>query len=220
MLSARDIVIGLGISLLIGLIGAIPFGMLALIFGGVDSARDIYILQAVLLGGWLPLKYLVDTQVKGQSSFRMPQINLNQLSLFVLMLGLMIIIPVMYFTTFTAFLFGALTYSLGGGSLAVALLVALAVQIGYMVRGSQREKAMGVNNSVFVRVQDFGSSNLNIQIDPEQVRRQSPREDVAPLLYSPEDTLRDRSQDDSDSEQVMTINIDPNTVTEQSDDKA
>ncbi|MEO1290419.1 MAG: hypothetical protein AAFV93_21955 [Chloroflexota bacterium] len=220
-MSTRDMLIGLGLSLLIGLIGALPVAMVALLFGGAEVARDIYTLQAILLGGWLPLKFLVDAQIKGQSSFRLPKISLNQLSLFILMFGLGIIIFVMYFTTATAFLLGALTYSFTAGNLLIALLVGLIIQITYMVRGSMRERDLGVNNAVFVRMQDFGNSNFDIRIDPEQVRRQTPREQVAPLLNTPEDNLRDRSYDDTTSDQApMTINIDPNTVSEQSDDNA
>ena len=218
MPSLKNILIALVVSAGVGLIGAIPFAILALIFGGVDAARDIYILEAVVLASWLPLKTIIDTQVKGQSSFRIPDISLNSLSLFIVMVGFMIIIPILYFATFMAFLVGALLYNFSGNSLALGLLAGLLVQAVNIYRGTQREKAMGTNNQIFMRVQNFSQSGFNVEIDPAQVKQHTPRDDEPQVIYLPEDNLRDRSQDTID-ETPMTFNIDPDTVSEQSDDE-
>ena len=216
---AKNTLIALLISAGVGLAGAIPFAILGLIFGGADVARDIYILEALILGSWLPLKTIIDTQVKGQSTFRIPDIRLNSLSVFIVMVGFMIVIPILYFATFTAFLVGALLYSFAGNNLLLALVAGLFVQIANIYRGSLREKAMGTHNNIFMRVQDFSQSGFNVEIDPSQVRQQTPREDEPQVIYLPEDNLRDRSEDDLSDEQPMTINIDPDSVSEQFDDE-
>lgn len=221
MPSIRDSIIALLISFAVGLIGAIPFGIIGLIFGGATGAQHIYWIQVAILSSWLPLKFLIDAQIRGQSNFRLPQISLNRLSLTIIMLGLMVIIPILYFTTFTAFLIAAVIYNVAGGNLIIGMLAGLMLQAVNIYRGTMREKQMGVNNSVFVRMQDFGNtSNFNIEIDPSQVKRQTPREDIAPTLYLPEDNLRIRDETTLADDPPMTINIDPATIAETSDDDA
>ncbi|MGB7341224.1 MAG: hypothetical protein WBC91_20165 [Phototrophicaceae bacterium] len=219
MPSIRDSLIALLISLAVGLIGAIPFAILGFIFGGATTAQNIYLIEVALLSTWIPLKFIIDVQLRGQSTFRLPQINLNLLSLTIIMLGLMVIVPILYFTTFTAFLIAAVLYNVTGGNLLVGLITGLLVQATNIYRGTLREKQMGVNNGVFVRMQDFGNaSTFNIEIDPSQVTRQTPREEQAPILYLPEDNLRIRDEQPFADEQPMTINIDPDRVAETSDD--
>lgn len=219
MPSLKNSLIGLVLFIAIGLVGAIPFIMLGLIFGNVDTARDIFLLEALILGSWLPLKALIDTQIKGQFNFRLPNIRLSSLSLVIVLVGFMLIIPFLYAVTITAFLAGALLYALTGGNLLVAVFAGLAVQIVNMVRGAQREKELGVGNNIFMRVQDMGANNFDIAIDPESIKRQTPRQDDAPILYLPEDNLRDYEPLATD-ETPMTITLDSEAMSEQSDDDA
>lgn len=217
MPNLKNSLVGLVLFTGIGLVGAIPFIMLGLIFGNIDTARDIFLLEALILGSWLPLKALIDTQIKGQFNFRLPNIRLSSLSLVIVLVGFMLIIPFLYAVTITAFLVGALLYALTGGNLLIAVLAGLAVQIVNMIRGAQREKELGVGNNIFMRVQDMGADNFDIAIDPENIKRQTPREDDAPVLYLPEDNLRDYEPSPTD-ESPMTITLDSEAMSEQSDD--
>ena len=219
MPSLKNMLIGLVLFTAIGLVGAIPFIMLGLIFGNVDTARDIFILEALILGSWLPLKALIDTQIKGQFNFRLPNIRLSSLSLVIVFVGFMLIIPFLYAVTITAFLAGALLYAFTGGNLLLAVIAGLVVQVVNMVRGAQREKELGVGNNIFMRVQDMGKGNFDIAIDPADIKRQTPREDEAPILYLPEDNLRDYEPPSTD-ETPMTITLDPEAMSEQADDEA
>ncbi|MGJ3239599.1 MAG: hypothetical protein ACFE0Q_12895 [Anaerolineae bacterium] len=219
MPAIKDIILASLASLMLGLIGAIPFAILGLIFGGADTARDIYLLEMLVIASWLPLKIMMDQQVKGESVFRLPQISLNQLSLFIVLFASLVLMPVMYVMTIIPFLIGALVYALFN-SLPIAILTALIVQGINLYQGAVREKAMGSNNQFFVRMQDFSQGGFDFQIDPDQVRQQTPREDDAPVLYLPEDSLRDRNADDDRhaDEPPITITIPPDSLTDTDDD--
>jgi len=218
MPSLKDSLIVLLGSILLGIVGAIPFAMLAFIFGNADSARDMFILEALLLASWFPLKFLIDLQIKGQSNFRLPDISINQLSIFILIVAAIPLLLLLYTSTFFSFVVAALAYRFTGGGILTALILGMGLQAVNIYRGTQREKAMGTMNNVFMRVQDINEGGFNINIDPSQVAQQTPREDEPQVIYLPEDNLRDRSQATFD-EQPMTINIDPDTVSEQSDDE-
>lgn len=220
MPSLKDSFIVLLASIILGIMGAIPFGILAFIFGNGDSARDMFILEAVLLGSWFPIKFLVDLQVKGQSNFRLPKFSVNQLSIFILLVAAIPLLLLLYTNTFLSFIFGAFVYRFTGGSILTALILGIGLQAMNIYRGTQREKAMGTMNNVFMRVQDINQGGFNINIDPSQVTQQTPHEDEAQLIYLPEDNLRERSYDTLADDEPMTINIDPDSVSEQSDDEA
>lgn len=219
MPSLKDSFIVLLASIILGIMGAIPFGILAFIFGNAESARDMFILEAFLLASWFPIKFLVDLQTKGQSNFRLPDISLNQLSIFILIVAAIPLLILLYTSTFFSFVLAALAYRFTGGSILTALILGLGLQAMNIYRGSQREKAMGTMNNVFMRVQDINQGGFNINIDPSQVTQQTPHEDEAQLIYLPEDNLRERSYDTLADDEPMTINIDPDSVSEQSDDE-
>lgn len=220
MPSLKDSLIVLLASLILGIIGAIPFGVLAFILGNADSARDMFILEALLLSSWFPIKFLIDLQVKGQSNFRLPNISFNQLSVFILLVAAIPLLILLYTSTFFSFLLAALAYRFTGGSILTAVILGLGLQAMNIYRGTQREKAMGTMNNVFMRVQDINQGGFNINIDPSEVTQQTPREDEPQVIYLPEDNLRERSYDTLADDEAMTINIDPDTVSEQSDDEA
>ncbi|GAB5490450.1 MAG: hypothetical protein Phog2KO_06650 [Phototrophicaceae bacterium] len=219
MPSPKNILIALLLFIGIGLVGAIPFIMIGLIFGNFETAQNIYALEAIILASWLPIKALADSQIKGEFNFRLPNIRLSSVSLVIILVGFMLIIPFLYAVTFSAFLAGALGYAFSGGNLLVGILVALGMQTFNVVRGSQREKESGVGNNIFMRVQDVGSSGFDISIDPESIQRQTPRQDEAPILYLPEDNLRDYEPEPVD-ETPITITLDPDNISEQGTDEA
>jgi|GEM_PF-6192277 len=219
MPSPKNIVFGLVVALALGLIGAIPFGILGLIFGGVEIAREFYLIQAVILGSWLPLKVLIDNYVKDNSEWRnMPDIPFNPAWIVVLIFVAMMSTIVLYFFTATALLITTLTYMFSQSAI-FAAIAGLIVQIVMIYRTAQREKALGINNRMFSRVQTFSQNSFVVEINPDTVRRQTPREVEPQVIYLPEENLRDRSEDISE-QPPMTITIDPDTVSEQSDDEA
>lgn len=218
MTPLKSSLIGSLLFITIGLVGAIPFFMLGLIFGNVETGRNIYMLSAAILGSWLPLKILIDSQIKGQVNFRLPDIRLSSLSLMIIALGFMVIIPFLYFVTAGAFFVGALTYAFFGGNLLFAMAIALIMQTVSMIRGAQREKETGSRNNIFMRVQDFGSGGFDVSLDPETITRQEPRQADAPILYLPEDNLRDYEPQATD-DTPMTITLDPEALTEQDNDE-
>ena len=219
MPSIKNSLIALLLFIGIGLVGAIPFIIIGLIFGNFQTAQHIYALEAIILASWLPIKALADSQIKGQFNFRLPNIRLSSVSLVIIFVGFVLIIPFLYAVTFSAFLAGALLYAFSGGNLVLAILAGLGMQTFNVVRGSQREKDSGVGNNIFMRVQDVGSSSFDISIDPESVQRQTPRQDEAPILYLPEDNLRDTKAEIVD-DTPMTITLDPDDVSEQHNDEA
>lgn len=219
MPSLKDNLIVLLVSVLLGIIGAIPFGILAFIFGNADSARDMFILEATLLTSWFPLKLLIDAQVKGQSNFRLPKFSLNQLSIFIVLLVTIPLLLLLYTSTFLSFILAAFAYRFTEGSILTALIIGMSLLIVNIYRSSQREKAMGTNNSFFMRMQDVSQGGFVVEIDPSQVARQTPREDEPQIIYLPEENLQDR-QAEASQDPPMTINLDPDAVSELSDDEA
>lgn len=207
--SLQKIIAGLIIFSGLGIIGALPAGMIALM-GGTQFASDIYLLAMLVLSTWFPLKVLVDQYIKGHSDFGLPTIKLNSLSLIVLGFGSIVMIPLLYMMTFTAFLAGIFAYLFAGNSLIITLLAAFAVQIFSLYRAAQREKELGVTNNLFVRFQDMNmSANYDISIDAESSRAaEQPYDDTPDILFLPSERLQQVDEFDDENDN-MTITIDP-----------
>lgn len=183
----QDIALGMLLLMVVGFIGAIPFGILGLIFGNANNAQDVFLMVGAILSAWLPLKLLVDSLVKERPNIQLPRINAA--TLIIAIFGSIVIVPVLYGLTFTAIIFAALTYFLTQNVI-LGLLVGLGVQAANIYRGAQREKAMGVNNAFFMRMQDM-SGGFDVTINAENVSRQQPRTDQPQVIFLPEDRLRD-----------------------------
>ncbi|MEL7433800.1 MAG: hypothetical protein AAFN11_07620 [Chloroflexota bacterium] len=208
----QDYLMGIILLLTVGLVGAIPFGILGLIFGSATAAGDVFFLVATILSAWLPLKLAIDAQVKGRTAFQMPRIT--PATLIVATFGFIVIVPVLYALTFSAILLSGLSYILLENVYA-ALLIGLGIQAMNIYRGAQREKAMGVNNMVFMRMQDMTAGGFDVALDPENITRQQPRADEPQVIYLPEDRLgdesaqrRNRYEDEDIVEGEIVINID------------
>jgi signal transduction histidine kinase len=196
----------------LGILGALPAGFLGLM-GGTQVASEIYILAALVIASWFPLKVLVDRFVKGQTAFNLPSIKLNMLSLTMIGIGSLVLIPVLYYFTFIAFLSGLFAYLIAGNSLAIALLTAFAVQSFSIYQAAQKEKELGVTNNLFVRFQDMNmSSNYDISLDAESSRAaQQAYDDTPDMIFLPAERLQQFNDEDDydDEDENMTITIDP-----------
>lgn len=191
----------------LGLIGAIPAGMMGL-FGGIQVASEVYLLTMLIISLWFPLKVLIDASVKQQEpQWIIPSIS-GGTSLFVLLFGFIVIIPFLYMMTFTAFLAGVFMYLFTGNNLLMALLAAFAVQSISIYRSAQREKELGVDNNIFVRFQDMNmAQNYDISIDAQSSRAaEQPYDDEPDVLFLPAERLRQVEDDDDD--EGMTIRFD------------
>lgn len=216
MSSMKNLIYGVLFLMVVGLLGAIPFGIIGLLFSGsAIIARDVFVIVAVTLSAWLPLKLLIDSQVKGQQNFRIP--NFNPLALIIGLFGSIVFIPVLYSLTFAAVLIGILAYVLMGNLLAVGILTALIAEAGNIYRGSLREKELGVDNNIFMRVQNMSANGFDVTINPERMQRSEPRDDSPEIVYLPEDNLRDRATS-SESDEPMTITLDTDDTSQSAAD--
>jgi signal transduction histidine kinase len=206
----QKIFFGILIFAALGILGALPAGFLGMM-GGTQVASEIYVLAALVIASWFPLKVLVDRFVKGQTGFDFPAIKLNMLSLTMIGIGSLVLIPVLYYFTFTAFLSGVFAYLVAGNSLAIALLTAFAVQSFSIYQAAQKEKELGVSNNLFVRFQDMNmSSNYDISLDAESSRAaQQVYEDTPDMIFLPAERLQQVQDDYDDEDENMTITIDP-----------
>lgn len=209
----KDRILTILLFVVVGLFGAIPLGILGLIFGDVSNARDMVILGALVLGSAMPLRLGIDQMVKGQAGFQLPS-QFNGLFLSILSVALIVIIPFLYLLNFMALLVGIIAYVASSGSLLIAVLVALMYQIVTIYRNAQREKELGINNNIFMRMGDISAGGFDVSLNSERMQQQTPREESPQIVYLPEDNLRERPQTNYDDE-PMTITIDPDA--EQSD---
>lgn len=200
----------------LGVLGAIPAGLMGF-FGGAQMASDMYVLAAIVISSWFPLKVLIDAYVKKQAPQWIIPLGSSVASFIMLAFGAIVVIPFLYMMTFTAFLTGILMYIFAGNSLISGLLAALLIQSFFIFRGAQREKELGVENNVFVRFHDMNmSQNYSISIDAQSSRAaEHPYDEKPDVLYLPSERLHDVEEGDNEDE-GMTIRIDSQSEQDES----
>jgi hypothetical protein len=183
----------------LGLVGAFPALLLAYFFsaGQTTVAWQVYLIGAVLLASWLPLKAIIDSRVKGQPlNIIFPQ-QVNSLAVSFALVAFLFFIPVLYFSTFSSFLFAIISYlfinSIGYSFLSfpLALLIALLAQSHALYRGALQEKQFGTGNMVFMRFNDMAYGD-EIILNAE---RQTPRPYESEILILPAEIEADEDID-------------------------
>ena len=182
----------------LGLVGAFPALLLAYFFtaGQGAIAWQIYLIGAVLLGSWLPLKALIDSRVKGQPLGLVFPKHINSLAVSFALVAFLFLIPVLYFSTALTFLIAILIYNLS--NFPIAMLAALLVQSIFLYRSAVQEKEFGTSNMVFMRFNDMAFSD-DVILNAE---RQTPRPYAPEILILPAE-IEEEEYFDDDSDNII-----------------
>jgi len=191
--------------LLLLIMGGLPAGIVAGLLFGQAIGQDIFWLAGILVAAFLPLKFVIDQQIKKQASFRLPRIRFSPVIVTLAGLIFFFVVPILWLSTATAFLAGLATYALIESNLFLALAVAFAVQIVTMIRLAEREKQMNIQSNIFTRFENIST--------PFEMHTVVIREEGYVDASSPPDSqtiryLSDES-DDNDDETITTITLDP-----------
>lgn len=175
---------------LLALLAALPSAILAAIFGGWEGFKAIYIIHALLIFSWYPLKLLLDKLLRGEAKHIIPIDNIPLLLPLFVFIGL-VFTPLFWFLTFQAFAIGILAY-IFSQNVFVALSLAFGVQIFNLYRRVNYEKATGDSFIRYVphdmqanfRMVELRSSDVGVQAD-----------EALQLLSLPSENTRQSEQD-------------------------
>lgn len=144
---------------MVGIIGALPAGILGALFG---AGWDILLLYAAIIALWLPQKMLADQLVKGETrllSLLPSTINPDLLPL-VLPVSF-IFVPFIWSLTAIGFFAGVFGY-ISFQSLPIALVIGLILQQASVYRSAQIEKQSGNRSNLFTVFENM-QTNMNVQ---------------------------------------------------------
>lgn len=210
MSSLKPILLMILLFLIVGIAASLPITLMALLFGGGLVARDTFIVTSAILGGWFPLRLLLERLITGKPPHGIPE-ELAGVLLSLAWVMMFVIAPLLYVVTLFALLTGLITYAVTQ-SLWIALALGLLVQAIISYRAIRREAAQGKINPIFEGMQSVNIGAPQIVIEQEPASGNAASEGQEYLLIEPTDTHVDAdlhtSQNQSDAPQVIIIDSD------------
>lgn len=138
---------------IVGFVGSVPLGLIAAFIYQPVIGRDIWLLGAVLMGSYFPLRSLIARITHKEGMLNYIPNNLNLSLLVIGALGFLIMTPVLWMMTFSALIAGIVTYAFLGQHILLALLVALGLQVFTIYR--QNQNASNFTTAFNVNFQDM-----------------------------------------------------------------
>jgi hypothetical protein len=201
---------------IVGFIGALPLALLTAIIYSPQAGSEIWLLGAVLVGSYFPIRSIIESRLHGASSINYMPKHFNLLILLVSAMAFLFMIPVLWAATFTAMVIGLITYALLGQSVLLALVLALAFQIVNVYRQVKASPESGMNNFV-MNFQDlsqrFGTET--IVINPENVRGDEYAD--APIVYHLPEQTSNWQPPTYDDEEIIILDLDDSEQNKQQD---
>ena len=202
---------------MVGLAGSVIPALLVALRYGLEAGGEVWLLGAVLVGSYFPIRSLISSRLHGTGLNFMPSV-LNIPLLVLAAIGFMLTIPFLWLMTFLPMVVGLITYAYFGQSVLLALLFALTLQVVNIYRQVRDAPAPDMNMRFVTNFQDvsrqFGQDTITI--DGDAVSRDEPDDAPDVIYHLPEQTSTPRTLR-HDNEEIIIIDPDENTQHNQQD---
>lgn len=143
------------------LIGGLPCGLIGAIFFGELAGQTLFLLAGLLVASFIPLKLLIDRQVKGTTGVRLPLDKIAPAALLLSGFVFIVLVPFLWWTVAPALIAGLAVFFVTQ-SLPLTLLAGLGVQVISLINLARREKALGSTSSIFGQMAQM-QQNFNME---------------------------------------------------------
>lgn len=205
---------------IVGFLATIPIAFIAALIYGANVGGEIWLLGAVLVGSYFPLRSVIGSILHGTGNVNYIPSHLNLPMLILAAFAFIIMIPVLWMATFFPMIIGLITYAYFGQSLLLALLVSMTIQVVSAYRQIKNSSQMGMSHIFTGNLQDlsqrFGTDTIVIDGDSTHDYEVESEDEPDVVYHLPAHTspLRHLPQDD---EEIIVIDSDVNHEQSQQD---
>lgn len=212
---------------IVGFVGSVPLGLITAFIYGPMVGREIWLLGAILMGSYFPLRSLIARIANQEGVINYIPGSLNLSPLVIGALGFLVMTPLLWILTFSALILGLVTYVFLQ-SILLAIVAALGLQVFNIYRQNQNTKSFTTMFNVNFQdlSQRFGAETLVLGDDDVEVYvidDDEDREDTyleeGVIYHLPEGEDRPVMMRDDDEEEIIIIDSDSDGDTQKQDDQ-